>query len=304
MKAAPFEYARAQSLDHAVQMLAAHGDEGKVIAGGQSLVPMLAMRLLAPAWLIDIHGLSELQTISVEKEHLVIGAATRQCVALASDLLDPSVPILRKALRWVGHTPTRNRGTIGGSLAHADPSAELTLVAAMLEAQMTLKSTLGSWQVGAGDFFTGPMMTCLEPDECLVDIHFPIWRDANAGSGAHTGTSTGCAFEEIAARHGDFAIVSAAAQLSIDRDGLCTRAALGIGGAAQTAMAMNDLALQLVGSRLDDKLLRDVAQEAAKKVEPTGDLQASVAYRHHLAGVYAERVLRSARAEAFQKAAA
>jgi CO/xanthine dehydrogenase FAD-binding subunit len=298
MKAAPFEYARAQSLDHAVQMLATHGDEGKVIAGGQSLVPMLAMRLLAPAWLIDIHGLSELQTISVEKDHLVIGAATRQCMALASDLLDPSVPILRKALRWVGHVPTRNRGTIGGSLAHADPSAELTLVAAMLEAQMTLKSTLGAWQVGAGDFFTGPMMTCLEPDECLVDIHFPIWREADSS------TRIGCAFEEIAARHGDFAIVSAAAQLSVDSDGVCRRAALGIGGASQTAMALNDLALQLVGSRLDDKLLRDVAQAAAKKVEPTGDLQATVAYRHHLAGVYAERVLRSARAEAIQKAAA
>ncbi|HEY4073053.1 MAG TPA: FAD binding domain-containing protein [Herbaspirillum sp.] len=295
MKAAPFEYARAQSLDHAVQMLAEHGDEGKIIAGGQSLVPMLAMRLLAPAWLIDIHGLSELQAISVVEDRLVIGAATRQCMALASDQLDPSVPMLRKALRWVGHTPTRNRGTIGGSLAHADPSAELTLVAATLEAQMTLKSTLGTWQVGAGDFFAGPMMTCLEPDECLIDVQFPIWRDA-------PGVGTGCAFEEIAARHGDFAIVSAAAQLSIDRDGVCTRAALGVGGAAQTAMPFPDLAQQLVGSRLDDQLLRDVAQEAAKKVEPTGDLQASVAYRHHLAGVYAERVLRSARAEALQKA--
>jgi CO/xanthine dehydrogenase FAD-binding subunit len=293
MKAAPFEYARAQSLDHAVQLLAEHGDEGKVIAGGQSLVPMLAMRLLAPAWLIDIHGLSELQTIEVEADNLVIGAATRQCMALKSDLLDPSVPLLRKALRWVGHTPTRNRGTIGGSLAHADPSAELTLAAAMLEAQMTLKSTLGAWQVGASDFFAGPMMTCLEPDECLINIHFPIWRDAN----------TGCAFEEIAARHGDFAIVSAAAQLSVDDDGVCTRAALGIGGAAQTAMAFNALAQQLVGSRLDDKLLRDVAQQASRQVEPTGDLQASVAYRHHLAGVFAERALRGAKQEALQKVA-
>jgi CO/xanthine dehydrogenase FAD-binding subunit len=294
MKAAPFEYARAQSLDHAVQMLAEHGDEGKVIAGGQSLVPMLAMRLLAPAWLIDIHGLSELQNITVEADNLVIGAATRQCMAIKSDLLDPSVPVLRKALRWVGHTPTRNRGTIGGSLAHADPSAELTLVAAMLEAQMTLKSTLGTWQVGAGDFFTGPMMTCLEPDECLINVHFPIWRDTNVG----------CAFEEIAARHGDFAIVSAAAQLSVDSNGVCTRAALGIGGAAQTAMAFNQLAQQLVGSKLDDALLRDVAQQAGKQVEPTGDLQASVAYRHHLAGVFAERALRGARQDALQKVAA
>lgn len=294
MKAAPFEYARAQSLDHAVQMLAEHGDEGKVIAGGQSLVPMLAMRLLAPAWLIDIHGLAELQSIAVEADHLVVGAATRQCKALESDALNAAVPLLRKALRWVGHTPTRNRGTVGGSLAHADPSAELTLAAAMLEAQMTLKSTLGTWQVAASDFFTGPMMTCLEPDECLINVHFPIWSDAN----------TGCAFEEIAARQGDFAIVSAAAQLSVDADGVCTRAALGIGGASQTAMAFNDLAHQLVGSKLDDKLLREVAQQASRKVEPTGDLQASVAYRHHLAGVYAERALRGARQEALQKVAA
>ncbi|RXZ38236.1 xanthine dehydrogenase family protein subunit M [Oxalobacteraceae bacterium CAVE-383] len=297
MKAAPFEYARAQSLDHVVQMLAEHGDEGKIIAGGQSLVPMLAMRLLAPAWLIDIHGLAELQAIEIEADHLVIGAATRQCMALKSDLLDPSVPLLRKALRWVGHAPTRNRGTIGGSLAHADPSAELTLAAAMLEAQMTLKSTLGTWQVGAADFFAGPMMTCLEPDECLINVHFPIWHDA-------PGTHTGCAFEEIAARHGDFAIVSAAAQLSIGADGVCTRAALGIGGASQTAMAFNDLAQQLVGSKLDDKMLREVAQQASRKVEPTGDLQASVAYRHHLAGVFAERALRGAREEALQKVAA
>ena len=204
------------------------------------------------------------------------------------------MPLLRKALRWVGHTPTRNRGTVGGSLAHADPSAELTLAAAVLEAQMTLKSTLGTWQVGASDFFVGPMITCLEPDECLINVHFPIWNDAN----------TGCAFEEIAARQGDFAIVSAAAQLSVDNNGVCTRAAFGIGGASQTAMAFNDLAHQLVGSKLDDKLLREVAQQASRKVEPTGDLQASVAYRHHLAGVYAERALRGARDEALQKVAA
>lgn len=288
MKAAPFEYVRAESLDHACQVLALRGDEAKLIAGGQSLVPMLAMRLLAPAWLVNIHGLSELQQISVLQDQLVIGAAVRQCVADAHPQLKESVPLLSKALHWVGHAATRNRGTVGGSLAHADPSAELALAAALLNATLTLKSARGTRQVAAGDFLVGPMMTCLEADECLVDARFPIWREAQ----------TGCAFEEISARHGDFAIVSAAAQLGVDQAGVCTRAALAIGGAGPMALAFNDLAKRLVGSRLEDGLLREVAQEAAAQVEPTSDLQASAAYRHHLAGVLAERALLGAKREA------
>ncbi|MDB5776269.1 MAG: carbon monoxide dehydrogenase medium chain [Herbaspirillum sp.] len=295
MKAAPFEYACAQSLEHACQLLAEHGDEAKLIAGGQSLVPMLAMRLLAPAVLIDIHRLAELQHISQDGDQLAIGAATRQCAADGFAWLDDTVPILRKALRWVGHLPTRNRGTVGGSLAHADPSAELTLVAALLEATLTLKSAQRTRHVAAADFFVGPMMTCLEPDECLIGVRFPIWRNGRNGQ-----TRSGSAFDEIAARQGDFAIVSAAAQLGVDQAGVCTRAAVAIGGAGPSAMAFNDLAQRLVGSRLDDKLLYELAQEAAAKVEPTGDLLASVAYRRHLAGVLAERVLRAARHEAMQ----
>ncbi|MDB5762521.1 MAG: hypothetical protein JWQ21_1516 [Herminiimonas sp.] len=290
MKSAPFEYVRAESVAHACEMLAEQGDAAKVIAGGQSLVPMLAMRLLAPAWLIDVQRLSELQQVSVEQDQLVVGATVRQCVAETNPHLNKSVPILRKALHWVGHAATRNRGTVGGSLAHADPSAELPLVAALLNATLTLKSARGVRRIEARDFFLGPMMTCLEPDECLIDMRFPIWQ------GAHTGS----AFEEISTRQGDFAIVAAAAQVSLDETGRCTQASLGIGGAGPAPQAFPDLGAQLTGSRLEDDLLREVAQQISLQVEPNNDLQASAAYRRHLAGVLAERVLRGAKQEASQ----
>ena len=287
MKSAPFEYARADSLDEACALLAEHGDDAKVIAGGQSLVPMLAMRLLAPAWLIDVARLQDLQRITAQPDHIVVGATVRQCVAEASTALTSAVPLIGQALKWVGHAATRNRGTMGGSLVHADPSAELPLVAALLNATLSLHSVRGTRSVAAQDFFIGPMMTLIEPDECLVDVRFPVWT-------GHTGS----AFDEIAARHGDFAIVAAAAQVTLDAAGVCTRAAFAIGGAGPAPHAFPALAARLVGSRLDDALLRDVAREAAAQVEPTNDLQATAAYRSHLAAVMAERVLRSARNEA------
>jgi carbon-monoxide dehydrogenase medium subunit len=237
MKSAPFEYARAESLEEACALLSEHGDDAKVIAGGQSLVPMLAMRLLAPAWLIDVARLQELQKITAQPSEIVVGATLRQCVAEASTALTGAVPLIGQALKWVGHAATRNRGTVGGSLVHADPSAELPLVAALLNATLTLHSVRGTRNIAAQDFFIGPMMTVIEADECLVDVRFPVWQ------GGHTGS----AFDEIATRHGDFAIVAAAAQVTL---------------------------------------------------EPTNDLQATAAYRSHLAAVMAERVLRSARKEA------
>jgi len=293
MKAAPFEYARADSLEETCALLAEHGDDAKVIAGGQSLVPMLAMRLLAPAWLIDVARLQELQRISAHQgpaqpQEIVVGATVRQCVAEASTQLTGAVPLIAQALKWVGHTATRNRGTVGGSLVHADPSAELPLVAALLNATLSLHSVRGTRRIAAQDFFIGPMMTVIEADECLVDVRFPVWQ----------GGRTGSAFDEIASRHGDFAIVAAAAQVTLDAAGLCTRAAFAIGGAGPAPHAFPELAARLVGSRLDDALLRDVAREAASQVEPTNDLQATAAYRSHLAAVMAERVLRSARNEA------
>jgi CO/xanthine dehydrogenase FAD-binding subunit len=284
VKSAPFEYTRAASVAETCELLARHGDEAKLLAGGQSLVPMMAMRLLRPAWLVDINEIAALKFIELEKDTARIGACTRQCVLERDDALAARVPLLRQALVWVGHVQTRNRGTVGGSLAHADPSAELPLVAQVLGARMGLRSAKSSRTLEAGQFFTGPMSTAVRPDECLEEIHWPIWSEPRTGS----------AFTEISVRHGDFAMVAAAAQVALDRDGRCTRAAFGLGGAGGTPLAFPKIAARLVGTHLDDVAMREAANAAAAECHPGGDLHATKEYRRHLAGVLSARVLRAA----------
>jgi len=288
LKAAPFEYRRAASLADACAMLATHGDSARVIAGGQSLVPMMAMRLLRPAFLVDINEITALKFVKIEKDFARTGACMRQCVVERDDTLAARVPLLRQALAWVGHVQTRNRGTVGGSLAHADPSAELPLVARMLGAKIVLRSSKGSRTLDAGQFLTGPMSTSAQPDECLEEIHWPVWSEKRTGS----------AFTEIAIRHGDFAMVAAAAQLAVDESGRCTRAALGLGGAAGTPLAFAEIAARLVGTKLEDKAIEDAASDASKETDPGADLHATKEYRRHLARVLAGRVLREAREKA------
>ena len=198
------------------------------------------------------------------------------------------MPLLAQALAWVGHVQTRNRGTIGGSLAHADPCAELPLVAQVLGARMLLRSAKGTRLVEAEKFFSGPMATSARSDECLEEIQWPAW------SWRHTGS----AFTEISVRHGDFAMVAAAAQIAVDGDGRCVRAAFGMGGAGGTPLAFPKIAARLVGTRLDDEVVKDAAHAAAAETEPGSDLHASAEYRRHLAGVLAARVLREARERA------
>src|SRR5260370_20398923 len=185
---------------------------------------MMAMRLVRPGWLVDINEIAALKFIAVEKDAARTGACARQCVVERDDALAARVPLLRQALAWVGHVQTRNRGTIGGSLAHADPAAELPLAAQVLGARMLLRSAKGTRTLEAEKFFAGPMLTSVRPDECLEEIHWPAW------SWQHTGS----AFTEISVRHGDFAMVSAAAQVAVDGDGRCVRAAFGVGGAGGT----------------------------------------------------------------------
>jgi len=288
LKAAPFEYARVASLSEACALLATHGEGAKLLAGGQSLVPMMAMRLVRPAWLVDINEIAELKFIAVEKDMARTGACTRQCMVERDDALAARVPLLRQALAWVGHVQTRNRGTIGGSLAHADPCAELPLVAQVLGARMLLRSASGKRVLEAEKFFSGPMATSARPDECLEEIQWPAW------SWRHTGS----AFTEISVRHGDFAMVAAAAQVAVDSDGRCVRAAFGVGGAGGTPLAFPKIAARLVGTRLDDAAVTDAARAAATETEPGSDLHASAEYRRHLAGVLAARALREARERA------
>ena len=285
MKAAPFEYARAASLAEACALLATHGDSAKLLAGGQSLVPMMAMRLVRPAWLVDINEIAALKFVKLENDAARIGACTRQCVVDRDEALYSRVPLLRQALAWVGHIQTRNRGTVGGSLAHADPSAELPLAAQVLGAKLVLRSSKGARTLEAEKFFTGPMATAARPDECLEEIHWPAWGEKRTGS----------AFTEIAIRHGDFAMVAAAAQLALDADGRCTRAAFGLGGVGAVPLAFPKIAARLAGTKLDDKAIEDAASEAAKATEPGSDLHATKEYRRHLARVLAGRALREAR---------
>jgi CO/xanthine dehydrogenase FAD-binding subunit len=284
LKSPPFEYARAASLEEACELLSQHGDAAKLIAGGQSLVPMMAFRLLRPSWLIDINEIPALKFVAFEADAVRMGACTRQCVIGRDDALAASVPLLRQALVFVGHAQTRNRGTVGGSLAHADPSAELPLVAQILEARLVLRAKSGARTLPASALFAGPMMTSLRADECLEEIHWPVWRERKTGS----------AFTEISRRHGDFAMIAAAAQVAVDDEGHCTRATFGVGGAAPTPVAFPELARRLVGHRLDKAKARAVAQEAAAALEPESDIHASAAYRRHLAGVLVTRVLQQA----------
>ena len=288
MKAAPFEYARPASLAEACALLAEHGADAKLIAGGQSLVPMMAMRLARPAWLVDIHRLDELKRIEKRDESLVVGAAVRQCVIERDPVARASLPLLGKALKWVGHAQTRNRGTVGGSIVHADPSAEIPLVACVLDATLVLREADISIDTPAREFFFAPMVTAIAPEQCLAEIRFPVWAEARIG----------CAFEEISIRHGDFALVCACAQVALDADGKCLRAALGIGGASPFPHALPEIGEMLAGSVLDDKAIAQAAAAVGDLIDPDGDLHATADYRRHLARVLAGRVLKAARQDA------
>jgi CO/xanthine dehydrogenase FAD-binding subunit len=292
MKAPPFEYARAASVDEACELLRRHGDEAKLIAGGQSLVPMMAMRLMRPAWLVDINEIAALKFISTEPEFVRTGACARQVTLERDAALGTRMPLLTQALAWVGHVQTRNRGTVGGSLAHADPCAELPLVAQMLGARMCLRSAKGTRAIAAAEFFTGPMSTAMAPDECLEEIQWPVWQEPRTGSD----------FTELSIRHGDFAIVAAAAQIALDAEGRCARAALGLGGVGLTPLAFPALTGRLVGTKPGAQDFDALAREAAAQCDPGADLHASAAYRRHVAQVLAARALRAAhqRAERMQ----
>jgi CO/xanthine dehydrogenase FAD-binding subunit len=284
VKSAAFEYTRAASIGEACELLARHGDGAKLLAGGQSLVPMMAMRLLRPAWLIDINEISALKFVAAESDAVRIGACTRQAVVERDSALAERVPLLRQALAWVGHAQTRNRGTIGGSLAHADPCAELPLAAQVLDARVVLRSSKGKRTLDAASFFTGAMSTAIRADECLEEIEWPVWRESRTGS----------AFTELCIRHGDFAVVAAAAQVALDDAGRCVRAAFGLAAVGQTPLGFPKLAAGLVGNPLTEDLIRAAANDAADESEPGSDLHASAEYRRHLAGVLAARALHAA----------
>jgi CO/xanthine dehydrogenase FAD-binding subunit len=290
MKPAPFDYIRPRSLAEACDLLA--GDEdARLIAGGQTLVPMLAMRLARPAKLIDILRLPELAGIRTEKAAVVVGATTRQAEAERDPTIAEGVPMLARVLPWVGHPPTRNRGTIGGSIANADPSAEIPLVTVTLGADIMLATPDGPKSIAAGDFFIGPMVTSISQGECVSSIRFPVWPHQRIGVG----------FFEISARRSDFAFVAAAAQVALDEEGRCIEVALGLGGVGDRPLRLD--VSSLVGTGLDAGPVKDAVNGASTGIDAMSDLHASAAYRRRVAVTLCIRALEQAHTEALAKPA-
>jgi CO/xanthine dehydrogenase FAD-binding subunit len=290
MKPAPFGYIRPASLAEACGLLAAD-DDSRLIAGGQTLVPMLAMRLARPARLIDILRLPELAGVRQDQDAVVVGATTRQALAERDPVIRASVPMLARVLPWVGHPPTRNRGTVGGSIANADPSAEIPLVAVTLGADIMIATTQGPTSISADDFFIGPMLTAISQGECVKAIRFPVWPHQRIGVG----------FFEISARRSDFALAAAAAQVALDDDGRCLEVVLGAGGVGDRPMRLN--MSSLVGAKLDPASTTEAVHAAFADIDAMSDLHASAAYRRRVAAVLCIRALEQARAEASAKPA-
>ncbi len=285
MKPAPFAYVRPNSVAEACEILAADED-ARVIAGGQTLIPMLAMRLARPTKLVDIVRLNELKGIRPDDGAVVIGAVTRQVEVERSEIARTSLPLLRKALHWVGHPPTRNRGTVGGSIANADPSAEIPLVAVTLGAEIEIENSGGRTSMPADEFFIGAMVTSVMPGDCVAAVRFPVWSQLRLGTGFH----------EVSARQSDFAFVAAAAQVALDEDGRCIDAVLGLGGVGDRAQRVDVSAL--VGENVARMPIADLVRSATENLEANSDLHVSAAYRRRAAAVLGARALEDAIAEA------
>lgn len=291
MKAAPFAYSRPGDVEEACALLAAD-DGARVIAGGQTLVPMMAMRLARPSRLVDIARLASLSYVRADKDSIAIGACTRQCVIERDALVAKHLPLLARALPFIGHAATRARGTVGGSLANGDPAAELPLIAVTLDAVLTYRAGGSSGDIKAQDFYVGPMTTTLPAGACLIAVRFPVWQGEKIGTGFH----------EVNARRSDFAFVSAAAQVALDGDGKVKRMAIGIGAATDTPLRLASAEAQLTGGTLDDKRVSDAVRAALADMEPLDDLHASADYRRRAALTLATRALADAKVEALSHA--
>jgi CO/xanthine dehydrogenase FAD-binding subunit len=277
MKPPPFRYERPASLEEALALRAEHGDEARPLAGGQSLVPMLNMRLARPEVLVDLNGLAGLKRISTDNDNLHVGAMTRQRELERSGTAN-AIGALRDALPLVGHIATRNRGTVGGSIAHADPAGELPLSLLAVDGSAVAESAArGQREIGAEDFFTGFLATALEPDELLTAVRFP---DVARGEGS--------ALVEMAPRHGDFALAAAACWLRF-AGGRVTDARVAVGAVADRPILIPEAAAALLADGPDE-----AGAAAAATVEPTGSLHAPPDYQRHLVSVLVARAIRRA----------
>ena len=286
MKPPVFEYTAVGSIDEAVAELEQHGDSAKLLAGGQSLIPLLNMRLASPARLVDLNRVAELAYVRQKDGGLTIGAMTRQRAVERSALAVQHAPLLAAALPWVGHFQIRNRGTVGGSLSHADPAAELPAVAVCLDARFTVRGPAGERTVAAEDFFLTQLTTALAPTELLTEIWWPA-RLPGSGS----------AWLELARRHGDYALVGVGAVVTL-RDGRIREARLALTGVGNRPVRARAAEALLAGAAVTARALADAAEAVRGAIDPGSDIHATAAYRRHVAGVLTERAIRLAAARA------
>jgi carbon-monoxide dehydrogenase medium subunit len=282
MKLPPFEYACPTTLPEAVQFLAAR-DDAKALAGGQSLVPMLAFRLLQPTLLVDLRKVADLRGISVTDKGVRLGAMTRWRDIEDDARLAAAHPLLKAAIAHVAHYQIRNRGTVGGSLAHADPAAEMPGIALTCEAEIAVAGKSGARVIRAADFFMGALTTALAADEIIVDVRLPRWP-----KGRRWG------FQEFARRRGDFAMAGAAVFYDEDAHGRATNAHVGVIGVADRPLRLATVEALINGQTIDEAAIARAEAAAAAAVDPPEDIHASAAFRRALAGTMVERALRQA----------
>jgi aerobic carbon-monoxide dehydrogenase medium subunit len=290
VKPVDFTLHRPQSVDEALDALARH-DDAKVLAGGQSLVPLLNFRLARPEHLVDLEGVARLAELRRTDGAVSIGAMVRQRQAERSPAIGADCPLVAAALPFVAHPPIRTRGTVGGSVAHADPAAELPTVVRALDGVMHIAGPAGrSRAIPAADFFVTHLTTALEPDELLVEIELP-----------RAAPRTGAAFLEVSRRHGDYALVGVAAQLTLDPEGAVADARICLSGVADTPWRCTEAERALVGARPEGRAAAEAAAGVRADLEPAADLHASSAYRRDVAGTLVERAVPMAAARAAER---
>ncbi len=284
MKPPRFQYCAPRALDEALTLLEQCGPDAKVLAGGQSLIPLLNMRLAAPMYLVDINRIAELDYIEARDDYLAIGALTRHRQVEQSALIQQRYPLLTDVVQHIGHTQIRNRGTIAGSIAHADPAAELPALLACLDGEVVARSVSGQRILKASQLFTGYLSTVLEPDEVLTEVRFP-WLSPQAG----------WAFMEFARRSGDYALAGMAAVVTPTRDSRCQSAQISYVGIASTPQRAHNVEALLIGTTLDHKTLDAAAEVATHLVsDELSDVHAAPEYRRSLTAELTKRVLRIA----------
>ena len=277
-----FEYYAPRSIDDAVKFLAAHRDDVKILSGGQSLLPLMKMRLSKPAFVVDIRHIPGLDTIIEEGNNLIVGALVTHAQIEASDLLQKKCPLLPQTATTIADMQVRNSGTIGGSIAHADPAGDWPAAIIALDAEIQIAGPNGERRVNCDDFFLGLLMSVLEPDELVTAIKVPV-----------TGNDK-TAYLKAAPRSSGFAVVGVAVRIGLDGSGNCNRAAIGITGVTDKAYRPDRLEQMLTGKKLDAKIIEDAAAESTRNIEVIEDINGSVEYRKHLTEVYLARAIQEA----------